>query len=121
MSEFSGVIRLKKEVSSKCQYTSKIFYIPLFICIVIFFIINIIGISIYATNKNEYKDKFSRRLNIKRNLDCNCCCCCCCNCQNNKNCNCSNYSNNQDQTQNGENSGQSSDNQNIIIIIFWRG
>ena len=102
----------KKEVSSKCQcqYTSKIFYIPLFFSIVIFFIINIIGISIYATDKREYKDKLSRRLSIKRNLDCNCCCCC--NCQNNTNCNCNNNPNNQDQTQNEENSGQSNDNQN---------
>ena len=65
MFEFSSKIKSKREVSSKCQYTSKIFYIPLFICIVIFFIINIIGISIYATNKKEYKDKFSRRLSIK--------------------------------------------------------
>ena len=57
----------KKEVSSRCQchYTSKIFYIPLFICLIIFFIINIVGAVIIATENKEYKDNFSRRLSLK--------------------------------------------------------
>ena len=82
----------------KKHYTSKIFYIPLFICLFIFFILNIIGISIFATDKIEYENNVSRRLSNERNLDCNCCCCCCCQCNNN--CNCDNNSNDKNKTQN---------------------
>ena len=89
--------------NSNNHYTTKIFYIPLFICVIIFFILNIIGVSIYSTKNIDYKNNVSRRLSKERTLDqCNCCCC---NCQ----CN-NNNSNNQSQNQNGGSSGNTQNN-----------
>ena len=41
--DYLSVKEIIKEKPSN-HYTSKIFYIPLFICLIIFFILNIIGI-----------------------------------------------------------------------------
>ena len=90
--------------NSNNHYTTKIFYIPLFICIIIFFILNIIGISVYSTKNIDYKNNISRRLSKERTL--NQCNCCCCNCQ----CN-NNNSNNQSQNQNGGSSDNTQNNE----------
>ena len=84
------------------MYTKKILYIPLFISVFLLFISIIIGISLYSSEENKYKNNVSNYLLKTRNLEQNNCCCCqCCNC-----CKC----NSENKNNTSENSNDNSEN-----------